>query len=1334
MEAVDTPPPSISLPALSLSVPTNNDTPSESDDDQNLSPLPRSSSYPEISENRLTPEEIASYGTSIFSLSNVTYHLLSLNMNNSSKTATFDLLQNPNASESTASEMNTSDLHIVMPLEIITSKIDEIDQGDKSSKSETFELPVLFISVGNVRCPIMATQPALRSFTDEGNLVYYFPMSLDDEEEKENSSTLVIVCVTLPPNFTLDSELVEGFEEMLSHFTLFQVDEEAELKHYGAKKIFSNAIEMSKMEVTPEDLEMEDLALNGASSLVKYSAFKSDYDKLATIRNVRYHLIDFGKLRELDEMPGEKIRELEAEVHGKKKKKKREIIKNRRIGSGKLSRSKTSSRVNSQNFDGDLSTISGESELTEDISVSDDQSEFESDVDLKDSPVSRNSLAKDSTLSDSVNPEFISSIDKLSLDSSRDSSSLTPKAPKKNINQKDFELDTPSQSNTASPHVSPQTSGESLDHLLGKDTLFTELNSSNVEILEEDAEDITENEYSKLKEEPKLKKKHQKGSNDQEVGETKDGFVLPTLTYAKDVAIVMPKDHDTLLLKVGDSFYPIHKQQPVKRRKYKGKRIVYFFPYERDEEVEIEIEVDKRTAKKYNQKQAESSTKNPDESLTKTSEVSQNNRISQEFEELEELEELDLEESHRETSELSNGDEVTTEFELDNDITVSEEIEKASLDEELEKPDDTGNHKLLVPKIDEKAKTESLKKKKKKKSKNSRIIALKNKSESSVGKLNMASPQFFNEHLKKKDINLSDEVNWEATGKWPSKKYRIFKKEIRKQSMVLCIVLSSSSEESSDNVMAFEDLLFKFSKLTIIDVEEKKPKIEFEKREIETNKLSIFIERNGYRARSFMMSSAEKAGLIIVKGSDILNKVIPKSRKDAKVSKTALVALYNTRIVTGKLLGVSKSTMNTLNMGYKFLSSSVVATVSRFGLWKKAVNGKTTRKKTEVVQVFDSIVVAAMGINYALRDAARIFTESTASSLVNLTRHRWGSEAAYACQVGMDATIDVLLASYYFYQSFSNSWEDVVREASFECLDSTLSFRSWLESGIVCKGHLLHKTNFFGYSRYHMRYAVATHTAFVVFFDEEHYKRSMEVAFPPSHRVRRYTNSPVMQYLYARSEEIAKEHHLKNDLLRMRLEERSAAQKEEEEDKDPEEEINLNGKPKKKKGNLQTQINMMKQTLLFVASCPFAEIDFVRLEMKHSAVGDEDIGNRHTLPNVFNVQTRDYAFHYFSAPTEKKAYRWWQILSKYTTKAKEDQRFKTFHSERERQEAEEAKFSKLDLMGRIAKKAERPDTLPSLEEIDNLLPRNITRTTISKANQKIKEEKQLRKALKRVDQ
>jgi len=317
--------------------------------------------------------------------------------------------------------------------------------------------------------------------------------------------------------------------------------------------------------------------------------------------------------------------------------------------------------------------------------------------------------------------------------------------------------------------------------------------------------------------------------------------------------------------------------------------------------------------------------------------------------------------------------------------------------------------------------------------------------------------------------------------------------------LVLTVVLPEEMKEDSPEVLGFEDVLHKFCRLVYEEIEvvddngEKEPNLNptFEKPEI-----AVKIERTGYKVRSAIIKSAVKMGKGVWWTSNLINKHVRPNQKKAKVSKKTMTAIYNMRIISGKTYVVSMKMLNMYNIGYKKMGSITVGVWSRSPIYAKLTSGATTKNQAYVRDVFAATTEAAMGLYYGLKDAGRILGECSKAATVNVIQHKYGDEAGYAAQELLNGVRDLAVAGYYIQNALTPSLNQVIREGLYELFDQMSNFRNWTSSRVLRTGTIYFKIPLLVSSNYSVRFVVMTEDALLVFYDKEHYLRSMSIAFP----------------------------------------------------------------------------------------------------------------------------------------------------------------------------------------------------------------------------------------------
>eukprot|EP01103_Thecamoeba_quadrilineata_P013072 TRINITY_DN3519_c0_g1_i1.p1 TRINITY_DN3519_c0_g1~~TRINITY_DN3519_c0_g1_i1.p1 ORF type:complete len:1196 (+),score=395.78 TRINITY_DN3519_c0_g1_i1:67-3654(+) len=352
--------------------------------------------------------------------------------------------------------------------------------------------------------------------------------------------------------------------------------------------------------------------------------------------------------------------------------------------------------------------------------------------------------------------------------------------------------------------------------------------------------------------------------------------------------------------------------------------------------------------------------------------------------------------------------------------------------------------------------------------------------------------------------------------------------ESQKDIIVVAVTLPVYLTPESAQIIALEDLFDKFGYLVVIEEEDVVVDREFEK-----TKKTIFIERMGYRLRSFMVASAQKMGTGMMRGSNALNTVVKPNRKKARVSKSTIKKIYNARVMTGKLLTTSMKTMNTLSMAYKRMSYGTGKYVSGTKWYKNVIERPNTKKSSDAKSVVGASIEAGLGLFYALRDSSRILTESANAAIVNTVHHKWGEEAGYAVQEALGGLRDIGLSGWYFYNAISNSWYNFLLEGGFECLDTLANFREWMSGDLLFRGKLLYKSPVIGFSSYTERYIVITTNAMIVFIDKAQFLKMLQM-FIPLKNLDEFTKSPLLQYLYKSSEAVISKENKRIEDRKMR--------------------------------------------------------------------------------------------------------------------------------------------------------------------------------------------------------
>eukprot|EP01102_Stenamoeba_stenopodia_P016807 TRINITY_DN5911_c0_g2_i2.p1 TRINITY_DN5911_c0_g2~~TRINITY_DN5911_c0_g2_i2.p1 ORF type:complete len:699 (+),score=208.97 TRINITY_DN5911_c0_g2_i2:759-2855(+) len=316
--------------------------------------------------------------------------------------------------------------------------------------------------------------------------------------------------------------------------------------------------------------------------------------------------------------------------------------------------------------------------------------------------------------------------------------------------------------------------------------------------------------------------------------------------------------------------------------------------------------------------------------------------------------------------------------------------------------------------------------------------------------------------------------------------------------LVLTVVLPEEMKEDSPEVLGFEDILHKFCRLVyeeieVIDGDQSEPSLMpvFEKPE-----LAIKIEKTGYKVRSAIVQSAVKMGKGVWWTSNLINKHVRPNQKKTKVSKKTMTAIYNMRVISGKTYVASMKTLNMYNIGYKKLGSITVGLWSRSPLYAKLTSGATTKNQAFAKDVFAASTEAVMGVYYGLKDAGRILGECSKASAVNVIQHKYGDEAGYAAQEFLNGVRDMAVAGYYLQNAFTPSLNQVIREGLYELFDQMSNFRNWTSARVLRIGTIYFKIPLLTSSNYSVRFVVMTEDALLVFYDKEHYLRSMSIAFP----------------------------------------------------------------------------------------------------------------------------------------------------------------------------------------------------------------------------------------------
>eukprot|EP01103_Thecamoeba_quadrilineata_P019663 TRINITY_DN8065_c0_g1_i1.p1 TRINITY_DN8065_c0_g1~~TRINITY_DN8065_c0_g1_i1.p1 ORF type:complete len:1056 (-),score=320.01 TRINITY_DN8065_c0_g1_i1:36-3203(-) len=555
--------------------------------------------------------------------------------------------------------------------------------------------------------------------------------------------------------------------------------------------------------------------------------------------------------------------------------------------------------------------------------------------------------------------------------------------------------------------------------------------------------------------------------------------------------------------------------------------------------------------------------------------------------------------------------------------------------------------------------------------------------------------------------------------------------------LVLAVLLPDTLEADSFFVLGFDDLLAKFSDL---DAKTDSGLWEGEAKTFERTKTSLYLEKKGYTWRLAMIEKSEKWGQKMFSASNRLNERLRPNQEKTRVSKETMQRIYNARVYTGKILNTSVKTMNSLTIGYKKLAAISVTASTKSDKMNEMATAEPTEKGQQTKEFSGSAIEAGLGVWYALRDSARILTESANAAIVNTVQHKWGEEAGYAVQESLNGVRDATLATYYLYSALSNSWINFLIEGGFECIDSTLNFREWMCCDIVIRGTLLHKVPTILGSSYVEHYVVVTKKAVMVFYDKQHYMRVMQF-LDPCINLHELSLSPELEYLMKASSSLILPEKRKlqlRDRARLRLE-----KKEKDDHKqsifslkkfrkqnspdlkavpdqisdrshsngdqsaselelaDDEKDFSDETKSKEEKEDTQKKEEKeshstagTKHRLLYVAGLPLEELDFCRME--EDSLESEQITINHTISNVFLVRTRDYAWHYFAASTHSRAKKWVNIISRHTVVAKEQR--STDESKKELDpNGEVPKYASHDFLARLPSQMSRPTTIAAPE-------------------------------------